>query len=100
MRNYKKEKIISWTSKTLFEGLFPLPSWKAKQGIKKHKDIYCFYEDKIMIIKEMDIEKKKVKESLMYEDKNNLNKGKQYNLWYYLWTPKTQEEITKQILGY
>jgi len=92
--------MISWTTKTLFGRLFPCPSYKALQAIKNHEDLYCFYEGKQMIIKEMDIEQSKVKESILYDDISNINGGKQYTLWYFVWRPKTKDQLTREMFGY
>lgn len=93
--------MISWTTKTLFQGLFPIPSYKVKQAMRKHEDIHCFLEgtNKVMILKEMDLRNTlPLKESLMFDDKSNINGGKPYNLLYYKWNPKTDDQRTKELL--
>ena len=92
--------MICWTAKTLFEGLFPCPDYKITEAIKKHEDLHCFYNGKEMIIRELDLKKKVVKESEIYEDKFKMNKGKPYHLIYFNWNPLTKEEITKMMLNY
>lgn len=90
--------MISWTTKTLFTGLFPIPSYKVKQALTKHDDIHCFYEGQEMIIKELDLNTP-VKESLMFDDKSGINNGKQYSLKYYKWNPKSYESRTREMLN-
>jgi hypothetical protein len=92
--------MISWTTKTLFQGLFPIPSYKVKQALKAHEDVHCFYQGKEMIVKELDLEPKKVKESEIFDDKSRMNGGKQYQLFYYMWSPKSNETLTREFLGY
>ena len=92
--------MIVWTTKSLFEGYFPCPSYIAERAIKKHQDLYCIYGKKEMIIKELSISGAKVKESLLFDDKSNMNKGKPYTLWYFLWKPKTKNQLDREMLGF
>jgi len=92
--------MISWTTKTLFQGLFPIPSYKVKQALKSHEPVHCFFEGKEMILLEMDLIPKKVKESEMYEDKSGMNDRKPYQLYYYVWSPKSKSQLDKEMLGY
>lgn len=92
--------MIIWKSNTLFQGLFPIPSYKVKQALRKHDSIHCYYGGKEMIIKELDLKLKLVKESELFDDKSGINGKKQYSLYYYVWSPKTDDQRTKELLYY
>lgn len=92
--------MITWKSTSLHEGYFPCPGYLAERAIKKHQDLQCIFGTQEMIIKELSIPGAKIKESLIFEDKSNMNKGKPYTLWYFLWTPKTKNQLDREMLGY
>lgn len=92
--------MISWTTKTLFEGYLPCPNYIVKRCLRVHEDLHCFYGDQEMIIKELDLIPKIQKESELYDDKHNMNGGKQYKLLYYVWNPLTKEQLNRKYCGY
>jgi hypothetical protein len=91
--------MITWKSKTLFNGLFPCPDYWVKQAIRNHEDLYCYYNGKESIVKEEDL-KHPLKQSELYDDKFRMNGGKQYKLFYYKWNPKSRNTIDREMCGY